>query len=686
MTIGRPTRTYLVAACAALLLALGARASTATPGPAHGPEENRLGLGIGAPLDWERDRIYADVIRTSRGFERAPVDGDGWPLGDGRLLVWADPRNMHGTYALSFRGRASKVTGGDGVSQLAYDAATNTTTAKVRVNQSGPSTLYLGFTGTQRSPSDPLGSGVTHIRLMRPVTPGSDHSHPPDALFHGPLKALVSRAQVVRFMDFLATNNNQQVTWADRPVPSQASFGRPPEGYGWQGAGGPWEHVIQFANEVHRDAWINIPAKADDDYVRKVARAFRHGTDGKNPYTSPQANPVHPPLDPGLKLYVEYSNELWNSARSFTVQARHNRERAQAEVREGRSPLAFDGLKDPGGWSYAWRRIAKRIVEVSAIFRSVFGDDAMMSRVRPVLMTQQGNEQDTLHQAMRLLQGYYNNGEGEFVAKPRPPSYHLYGAGGSAYYGPENASPVLTPDGIWTSQTMSVAKWEPFLRKDADRVAAMGLRRVAYEGGPSFDKTGKSEEVKARAWGDPRMKGAVLEHHDAWSAFGGDLLVYFTAVHDYQWGFAQDVHDLDTPKVQALDELRTRPRAPIRHGAAIPGALDGKAFAFSSRGWDRPGSGAQTYASGDANERFAWASYTFRSSTPASRSVKLTISGGVGSEVAVYWDGVLVGKQSVPRGNSAVLGFGSVKAGLGLHGVVVRAVSGKFAVDAVRVE
>lgn len=665
-----------------LLAGVAAAAPPATPPP----PENLMGMGIGAPLDWVRDCIYADVVRMSRGFQGAPLDADGWPLGDARLEVWADPRNMHGTYALTFRGRAERVTGGDGVSGLVYDAARNTSTARVQVNQSGPSALYLGFVGTRRMPSDPPGTGITHVRLMRPVAPGSSNTYPLTALFHEPLKKLVSKVQVVRFMDFLATNNNQQVTWADRPLPSHATYGGAAPGYGWQGKGGPWEHAVRFANEVRRDAWINIPAKADDDYVRNAALMLRYGSDGVNPYRSPQANPVHAPLDPELKLYVEYSNELWNSAPAFAVQARYNHDQAVAEVKAGRSPLAFDGLKDPGGWTYGWRRVAKRTVEISIIFRSVFGDAAMMSRVRPVVMTQQGNDQDTLQQVLRLLHGYYGNGEGDYVAEPHPPSYHVFGAGGSAYYNPENDSPSLTADGIWSSGTMSIDRWVPLLRKDADRIAAMGLRRVAYEGGPSMDRTGKSEGVKANAWGDPRMRSALLDHHDAWSAYGGDLLVYFTAVHDYQWGFTQDIYDLDTQKLRAVDELRGRPRAPPRYGTAIPGGADGKAFGFSSRGWDRPGPGAQSYSSGDANERFTWASYTFRADALSRRSVVVRVSGGSGAKVAVYWDGVLLGKKSAPRGSRAPIDFGPVEAAPGLHGLVVRAVEGSFSLDDVRLD
>jgi hypothetical protein len=53
------------------------------------------------------------------------------------------------------------------------------------------------------------------------------------------------------------------------------------------------------------------------------------------------------------------------------------------------SELADDGSTNQGYW--AWRRMAKRMKEISYIFRAVFGDGQMMTRVRPVLAAQLAN-------------------------------------------------------------------------------------------------------------------------------------------------------------------------------------------------------------------------------------------------------------------------------------------------------
>jgi len=69
---------------------------------------------------------------------------------------------------------------------------------------------------------------------------------------------------------------------------------------------------ISLANLMGKDLHITIPHYATADYVTKLAQTIRYGSDGWVPYTSEQANPVFPPLNPNLKVYVE-----WGAASSF---------------------------------------------------------------------------------------------------------------------------------------------------------------------------------------------------------------------------------------------------------------------------------------------------------------------------------------------------------------------------------
>ena len=137
----------------------------------------------------------------------------------------------------------------------------------------------------------------------------------------------------------------------------------------WSSAqmGAAWEYAVRLANETNTDMWICVPVAATDDYIAKLAQLIRYGSDGTNPYTSPEANPVWAPLNPGLKVYVEFSNEVWNTAGAFP-QSGTNREAAVTEVNAGNSPLNFDGDTDPT--RLAARRSAKRRIAFSTSGRS----------------------------------------------------------------------------------------------------------------------------------------------------------------------------------------------------------------------------------------------------------------------------------------------------------------------------
>ena len=691
-----------IASCGGAGGSLSASASPNLSVNSLSANSNLMGINISAPLDWNEDRLYADVISMSRPFINgpdsnsttagpAPVEANGWPTSDFSFYVWAGIAKMHGTYTLSFKGQASVSGSGIGNVSLSYDPATNTSNGTFQYTNAASGALSLSFIGTKRNSSSASGSGVTLIKLMRPLTPGSSQSYPTSTLFTNPIKTLISKFSVVRFMDYLGTNANIQTNWSDRPLPSWASFNRNPGGaYGWQGIGGSWEHVIQLMNETGKDAWINIPVRATDAYIKNVALMFAYGSDGVNPYTSPQANPVYPPLNANLRVYVEYSNEVWNSGSAFT-QFGDNCQAASDELTNtsgnsalnwdktwNNTPFSLSGTNSSWNWNMCSRHTVKRSVEISNIFRSVFGDSAMISRIRPVFMSQLGNAGAALFDGTKMMLDYYDNMGGNNVTVPHSPNYYFYGAGGSGYYNP--SASVSTVDAIFTDPGMTPAGFAKVLQEDAKLVAAMGLKRVAYEGGPSLDKTGGARDVlSAQAINDPRMKSAVVNMHNAWSSNGGELLVYLSATGDYQWGFTPDVHNLSTPKLLAIDALNATQRTPLALGTQVPGNVAGSAADACSRGWGCSPLGDSFTADGS---RVVWASYSFRSSASAPWTVNLSFTNANNASVAVYVDGKLIGTQNTTGG---ALSFNAGPVGPGLHGVVVRAAAGTFLLSSVAV-
>ncbi len=616
------------------------------PGPAGnaGSQSGKLTLGInlGPVLDFWEDRTFADVMKSSRGFS-GPTDNHGWPVaGNSSVIVWHGIDRMNGTYRLEFTGNADITTGfGDArIENKSYDTASNTTTADLVYLSTNDDGLELTFSAP-----------VSHVKLMRPLVPGSDTSYATSEIFTHEIKNLISKFSAVRYMDWAATNSNKQVEWSERTLPDDASQQQngDAEGYGWEGKGASWEYAIMLANETRTDMYINIPGSASDDYVRQLARLIHHGGNG------------FPALDAGLKCYVEYSNELWNSAGSFQ-QTQDNFDLAQNDLTL--PALNYDG--ETNTYFLAWRRVGKRTVQISTIFRQEFGNTQMMSRIRPVLEWQLSNPEVGL-QALEFIQDNY----------PQPVNYYIYGGGGSAYYSPDLESNSLTLDNIWTSQTFNPDNWisggadEVGIEVDADLAAAYGIRRIAYEGGPGLDNTGASENIKQASVNDPRMKNLVMQHQRYWDNYGGDMLFYYVSTHDYQWGFTDNIFDLNTPKLLAIDAIGSTAKSPVTHGNSIPGVINGDNFNLTNPSW---------YDSNrlDSDE-VKWVSYTLNTAQSGNYSFTVNLSGG--GQAEVFINGKSQG-QVAANGN---VGPYSAQLHKGHNGIFVQRLSGTVIVNSIKV-
>ena len=111
------------------------------------------------------------------------------------------------------------------------------------------------------------------------LTPGSG-----PGLYHPEYVAALRPFDVIRVMDPQFTSGSQEVRWADRIT-------RPGEDL---------ESLIALANAAHRDLWVCVPARAVAANGMPTDYAYQLG------------DLLNSCLDPGLKVYVEYSNEVWN--------------------------------------------------------------------------------------------------------------------------------------------------------------------------------------------------------------------------------------------------------------------------------------------------------------------------------------------------------------------------------------
>ena len=210
-------------------------------------------------------------------------------------------------------------------------------------------------------------------------------------------------------MDWLDINRNAIENWADRTLPqfhSQVGDRSNGDEYGMA-----IEYMIELCNLTNSDLWINIPCRASNDYTTKLAQLIKNG------------NSDVAPLNSSLKVYVEYANEVWNFAAGFMCY-RWVHDEFVSDIRASQPGHAILSDGDQGEFGEMPDYTAWRIAEASDIFRTVFGNGAMMSRIRPILSSQIGNANGNYKQTLDFIENYY----------PNPVDYYIYGGGGSGYY------------------------------------------------------------------------------------------------------------------------------------------------------------------------------------------------------------------------------------------------------------
>ncbi len=306
-----------------------------------------LGLNLSHMADWSTELPFVDAMRMSRvwsgpgcpsacGFTQ---DADGWirsvtPGSYAETWMYTYGGNPAGRYHVEWQGTATIELTGNGV-QVVERSANG-----MQVNVPANAALRLRVTST--NPSDPL----RDLHVVLPGFASTFRSEP----FHPLFLERVRRFGLLRYLNWQKINaaGGQYIsTWASRPRPEQPS-------YAWTGV--PLEVIVDLANRTGTHPWIHIPHQATADYIEGMAQLLRDR------------------LDPRLVATVEWSNEVWNGLFPQTAYAR--------------TQGAALGTSDAERMR---RYYGQRLVEIDAIFRSVYGDAARRARVNLVNAGQTGN-------------------------------------------------------------------------------------------------------------------------------------------------------------------------------------------------------------------------------------------------------------------------------------------------------
>ena len=543
------TRHLLLLIAIQFLPSCGGGGATSVAAPAPAPVQSvvsatHLGANLQPIRDWSFTPVYVDLMHQARKFgspiapwdEAAALGADGWPVGDFGVVLLTGASKYSGnagTYKLSFRGQAEVkgIATSATVINPSYDAAHDLSRADV-VLAANEDQLILAFTGTA--------TGIKDVKVIRP---GYDAANPP--LFTQAFLSHIARFKTLRFMDWLRTNNNPVTSWESRSTPEKTHYA--------SNAGVPWEHIVALANQTQKDIWINLPIGVDDNYVLQLARLLKQT------------------LHANAKVYIEYSNEIWNGG---FEQYNSNRALAMSEVKANpTSTLIYDGTTKQD--LIAFRRVAKRLKEFSDIFRGVYGDIAMFGTVRPVLGFQ-------VVQAITAQLGL------DFVADLYgPPGRFFYAIAGAPYFdlGDQQTVEGLSTAQVLTAMSNSIQRASIVSDLEADQALAAwyGLKFLAYEGGSATFGPGSLAAKKAANL-DPRMLDLCVDYLSRWYRQGGDMMMWFMAgAGDWDtrygtWELTTDLALPDTPKIKCMDTVLASP-APTPVGRnSIPGTFDALAY------------------------------------------------------------------------------------------------------------
>lgn len=378
-------------------------------------------------------------------------------------------------------------------------------------------------------------------------------SFPRDRIWHPRFLQDLRGFRALRFMDWGKTNTATTSEWGARPRMADPT---------WSGAGGvPVEAMLDLSHSVGAQAWLNLPMRASDTYVREFARLLRQK------------------LSPGQQVVVEYANEPWNlSFPAYGWMLQQARLKWPAAVADPALAVSW----------HAWRsaRICQSIkaewAPEPAPVRCVLNVQAASPwlaeqalQCRPAA-TELGKACGRWVDAVAIAPyfgGYISQPATRWMTAswPQEPDggldklfAELTGQDGSG----RPVSPPLRdrhPDDPAPQGALAQAqRWMADAKALADK---HGLPLWAYEAGQHLTMPPGSEDpawlaLIAAANRDRRMGQAYLRHMADWRSSGGQLLVLFSHVGVPSkwgaWGLKEVQFDDGSAKWQAVLAWRDR--------------------------------------------------------------------------------------------------------------------------------
>ena len=322
---------------------------------------------------------------------------------------------------------------------------------------------------------------------------------PPGTRFRPGFVQALRGYKVLRFMDWQNTNANAPVTWATRHTPHSIRVDQD---------GVSIEDMMDLANVEGADPWFCVPWNADDDYVARFAAAVRDR------------------LPAGHHVYVETSNEVWNTGFDVAKQAK----------REG---LAEGLTADPS--LAGLLRYAEKTTHVMTIWEKAFAGRAGLVRV--------ASSQHAVPFRGDVILGFKDTRNHVDALATAPYFGFILGGNGIEYQS------VLTRLSGALDATIALG--------NENRAIAQkyGKRYISYEGGQGLELYSNTDVLR-KIETSQDMYLLYKKYLQWWQRDNGDLLMLYHAVGPIRsgtaWGQAEYETDTpaNTPKLRAIVEAR----------------------------------------------------------------------------------------------------------------------------------
>jgi len=274
----------------------------------------KFGVGVGGITFWGTNIPFVDMMRCAKKFwicdstkprtthneyfDSLSWRDDGYPthlpqnldsLENPQIILTIFANTVawpSGTYTLLY----------DGIGELEFD--------NMNVVEKNDNKILLEYTGHGKNIaliiiSSDIDDPLHNIRILIPGTEDTYETQPFNQVYLDKIKDFT----MVRLGGWDCTyyqwktpiksdwENSTLVDWDERTTMKPYYTW---DSYALGNMGIPYEMMIRFLNEMDMDGWLSVPPLASDDYIRNMAHLFKDN------------------LEPERRLYIEYSNEIWN--------------------------------------------------------------------------------------------------------------------------------------------------------------------------------------------------------------------------------------------------------------------------------------------------------------------------------------------------------------------------------------